>query len=278
MSTKHMRVIAAAALFFAAGVSFSFVKPLRTLAAGSPTAQLMAQYNPAGNPPPAQPNSAQTDRPREIPPARTPDQNETRNAYKPAKVVSAADVTFPFQTTADGLVVFDVSLDAQGVIKNISVLQDLQPFTAPAKQSLRSWKFAPASENGKPEDSEMPVAFVFRHAVYIANEPPFTPIVPKKDSDEAREGFIPPGILSVSYAGYPASTIGMGAVVVQARVKPDGSTGEASVVRKLPGGFGPLAIDAAKLWKFQPASRKGMPAPSNVAIAFVFSSRALNPF
>lgn len=278
MSAKRLRVIAAATLFFAAGVSFSFVKPLRTLAAGSPMAQLMAQYNPAGNPAPAQPNSPQTDRPREIPQARTPEQSETRNAYKPAKVVSAADVNFPFQTTADGLVVFDVSLDAQGAIKNISVLQDLQPFTAPAKQSLRSWKFAPASENGRPEDSEMPVAFVFRHAVYIANEPPFTPIIPEKDSDEARGRFIPPGILSVSYAGYPASTIGMGAVVVQARVKPDGSTGEASVVRKLPGGFGPLAIDAAKHWKFQPASREGNPVPSNVAIAFVFSSRALNPF
>ena len=278
MSTKRTRVIAAATLFFAAGVSFSFVKPLRTLAAGSPMAQLMAQYNPAGNPVPAQPNSPQTDRPREIPQARTPEQNEIRNAYKPAKVVSAADVNFPFQTTADGLVVFDVSLDAQGAIKNISVLQDLQPFTSPAKQSLRTWKFAPASENGRPEDSEMPVTFVFRHAVYIANEPPFTPIIPKKDSDDARGGFIPPGILSVSYAGYPASTIGMGAVVVQARVKPDGSTGEASVVRKLPGGFGPLAIDAAKHWKFQPASREGKPVPSNVAIAFVFSSRALNPF
>ena len=275
MSAKRMRVIAAATLFFAAGVSLSFVKPSRTLAARS---QLMAQYNPTGNPAPAQPSADQTNRPREIPPARTPDQNETRNAYKPAKVVSAADVDFPFQTTADGIVVFDVSLDDQGAIKNISVLQDLPPFTAPAKQSLRSWKFAPASENGRPEDSEMPVAFVFRHAVYIANEPPFTPIIPKKDSDEARRGFIPPGLLSVSYAGYPASTIAMGAVVVQAKVKPDGSTGELGLVHKLTGGFGPLAIDAAKHWKFQPALRDGKPVPANVAIAFVFSSRALNPF
>ena len=275
MSAKRMRVIAAATLFFAAVVSLSLVKPSRTLAAGS---QLTAQYNPTSNTAPAQTNADQTNRPREIPPARTPDQNETRNAYKPAKVVSAADVNFPFQTTADGIVVFDVSLDDQGAIKNISVLQDLPPFTAPAKQSLRSWKFAPASENGRSEDSEIPVAFVFRHAVYIANEPPFTPIIPKKDSDEARRGFVPPGILSVSYAGYPASTIGMGAVVVQARVKPDGSTGELSLVRKLSGGFGPLAIDTAKHWKFQPASREGKPVPSNVAIAFVFSSRALNPF
>jgi TonB-like protein len=65
---------------------------------------------------------------------------------------------------------------------------------------------------------------------------------------------------------------------VQTRIRPDGSTGEVSLVRKLSGGFGPLAIDAAKHWKFQPALREGKPVPSNVAIAFVFSSRALNPF
>jgi hypothetical protein len=278
MSAKHMRVIAAATLFFAAGVSLSFVKSSRTLAAGSPMTQLVAQQYPTANPAPAQPDSTPTDQPREIPPARTPDQNEASNPYKPAKVVSAADVDFPFQTTADGIVVFDVSLDAQGAIKNISVLQDLPPFTAPAKQSLRNWKFTPASENGRPEDSEMPVAFVFRHSVYIANEPPFTPIFPAKESGETRRGFIPPGILSVSYAGYPASTIAMGAVVVQAAVKPDGSAGQLSVVRNLPGGFAPLAIDAAKHWKFQAALRDGKPVPGKVAIAFVFSSRALNPF
>ena len=278
MSAKRMRVIAAATLFFAASVSLSFVKPSQALAAGSRIAQLMARQNPSGNSTPSQPNSGQADRPREIPPDRTPDQSETRAAYKPTRVVSAADVDFLFQTTADGVVVFNVTLDAQGAIKKISVLQDLPPFTASARQSLQSWRFAPASANGRPEDSEMPVAFVFRHAVYIANEPPFTPIIPKADSDEARRGFVPPGILSVSYAGYPASTIAMGAVVVQARIKPDGSTGEISAVRKLPGGFLPLAIDAAKHWKFQPALRDGKPVPANVAIAFVFSSRALNPF
>lgn len=259
MSANRIGVIAAVTVFIAAGVSLYVVEPSRTLAA-------------------ALPNPAQTDRSREVSPAGAPDQNETRSSYKPAHVVSASDVDFPFQTTADGIVVFSVSLDDHGGIKNIRVLQDLSPFTSPAKQSLHDWKFSSAAQDGRPEDSEMLVAFVFRHSVYIANEPPFAPILPKNESDETRRGFVPPAILSVSYAGYPASTIAMGAVVVQARVKPDGSTGEVSLIRKLPGGFGPLAIDAAKHWKFQRASRDGKPVPGNVAIAFVFSSRALNPF
>ena len=269
MGAKRMRVIAAASLFFASAVLLSVARPSRTLASGSQT----VGQNPTPNPAPVQPNRSQ-----ETPSARSQDQNAAPNPYQPAKAVSAADVRYPFQTPADGVVVFDVALDARGAVKKVTVLQDVPPFTAAAEQSLRDWKFAAASQDRMPEDSEMPVAFVFRHAVYIAGEPPFTPISPAKESAETLRGFVAPGILSISYAGYPASTISMGAVVVQANGKPDGSVGGVSVVRDLPGGFGPLAIKAAKHWKFQAALRDGRPVPSKVAIAFVFSSRSLNPF
>ena len=69
-----------------------------------------------------------------------------------------------------------------------------------------------------------------------------------------------------------------GAVVVQASVKADGSTGDVTVLRDLPGGFAAMAIEAAKQWRFQSALRDGQGVPSKVAIAFVYSSRALNPF
>jgi hypothetical protein len=39
-----------------------------------------------------------------------------------------------------------------------------------------------------------------------------------------------------------------------------------------------MAIEAAKQWRFQSALRDGQGVPSKVAIAFVYSSRALNPF
>lgn len=262
MRAKRNGLIGAATLF---AVSSAML----CLAGGS----AVAAQNPASNPAPVQANPSQ-----QAPAERTQDQNAARSPYKPAKAVSAADVQFPFQTAADGVVVFSVSVGPNGEVRRVSVLNDVPPFTAAAEQSLRDWKFAAAAQNGRPEDSEVLVAFVFRHAVYIANEPPFTPIFPTKESAETRRGFVPPGILSINYAGYPASTIAMGAVVVQASVKTDGSTGEVSVIRDLEGGFGPLAIKAAKHWKFQTALRDGQAVPSKVAIAFVFSSRALNPF
>ena len=269
MSAKWIRVIAAA-MFFS---TFSF---LLSLAVTSPSFGACPQT--AGQTPLPGSPAGKANQPPQAPPARTPDQNAARKPYRPAAAISAADVQFPLQTTADGIAAFSVSLGPSGEIRKISVLQDLPPFTAVAEQSLRNWKFGAASENGRPEDSEMLVAFVFRHAVYIANPPPFTPVLPSRESDETRRGFVPPRIVSVSYAGYPASTIASGAVVVQVNVKPDGSTGGVSVVHDLPGGFGPLAINAAKHWRFQAASRENQPVPSKVAIAFVFSSRSLNPF
>lgn len=272
MSRKRMGVIAAAVLFLVSGVVFGLARPSRSPAGDSP----MARQNPISNPSPAQADPSQ-----EAPAAQTrrpEDQNAARNVYKPARAVSAADVAYPLQTAAEGVVVFNVSLGAGGEIKTISVLKDVAPFTPVAEHSLHNWKFAAASLDDVPEDSEILVAFVFRHAVYSGTAPAFTPIFPVKESAEARDGFVPPGILSVSYAGYPSRTIAMGAVVAQASIKPDGSTGGVSLVRDLPGGFGPLAINAAKLWKFQAALRNGRPVPSKVAVAFVFSSRALNPF
>lgn len=267
MNGKLMRAMAANLWVPAAFLWLCVVIPAAMLAAGPQTGGDSSRASTTSNQPAPS---------REARSPQTQSQNAA-NPYKPASTVSAADVKFPFATTADGVVVFSVSLGAEGQVRRIAVLQDVPPFTAAAEQSLRTWKFAPATENGAPENAEMLVAFVFRHSVYIANEPSFNPVLPAKEAAD-RQGFAPAGILSVAYAAYPASTIAMGAVIVQATVKDDGSAGGVSVLRDLPGDFGKLSVNAAKHWKFQPATRDGQPVPSKVAIAFVFSSRALNPF
>ena len=129
---------------------------------------------------------------------------------------------------------FDVSIGERGEVKKVSALVDVPPFTAVAEQSLKSWKFAAATQNGRAEDSEMLVAFAFRHAVYLANPPALNGVFPTKGSEGGRSDFIAPAILYATYAGYPASTVAYGAVVVQASVKADGSTGDVSVLRDLP--------------------------------------------
>lgn len=194
--------------------------------------------------------------------------------FVPARVASASDTQFPLQVVADGIVVFNVALNAQGKITNISTLRDVPGLTDVAGSSLHSWKFSPSSSDGTHEASQILVAFVFRHAVKTWNPPPFTPVPPSNTAS----GYGAPGISSAVYSEYPISTIAAGAVVLQVRVRPDGSTGDVKVVRPIAGGFLKLAIQAARQWTFQAATMDGAAVPSNIAIAFVFSSRALNPF
>jgi Gram-negative bacterial TonB protein C-terminal len=194
--------------------------------------------------------------------------------FKPAGVISASDVQYPIQTTAEGIVIFNLSLDERGKITGKSVLTGVPPLTGVARESLRSWEFSPAGWNGAHQASHMLVAFVFRHAVKMWNPPPFTAVFAPKE----QSGYIPPGIFSVAYSEYPASTIAAGATVLQVSVKPDNTIGTVKVVRPMSGGFLDLAVQAARQWQFQAAVLDGSPVASNVAIAFVFSSRALNRF
>jgi len=195
-------------------------------------------------------------------------------AFEPPEVISASDVQYPLQTMAEGIVVADVSLSASGEIADINVVSDIPPLTDAAETSLRTWKFKPASRDGVSVVSQMMVAFVFRHAVTTGSPPLFKAAFPARQED----GYIPPGIFSARYADYPASTIAAGATVIQVEVDANGSTGKLDVVHGMEGGFVPLALKAAGQWQFHPAVLNGTHVASKVAVAFVFSSRALNPF
>ena len=209
LTGKSIQAIAAAAVLFASGV---WLSATGALASGGGAAQAVGQssgQNPSQN---SGPNSTarQTNRPQQTPGLPTPGQNGARDSmYKPAQAVAAADTQYPFQTSAEGIVVLDVSIGERGEVKKTSALVDVPPFTAAAEQSLKSWKFAPATQNGRAEDSEMLVAFAFRHAVYLANPPALNGVFPTKGSEGGRSDFIAPAILYATYAGYPASTIAL---------------------------------------------------------------------
>lgn len=277
LTGKSMQAIMAAAVLFASGVWLG-AKGASPSGGGAERAGGQSSGQNPSQAPGANSAARQTNRPQQTLGLPAPGQNGARDIYKPAQAVAAGDTQYPFQTSAEGIVVFEVSVGERGEVKKTGVLVDVPPFTAAAEQSLKSWKFAPATQNGRAEDSQMLVAFAFRHAVYLANPPALNGVFPSKGSEGGRSDFIAPSILYATYAGYPASTVAYGAIVVQASVKADGSTGDVTVLRDLPGGFAAMAIEAAKQWRFQSALRDGQGVPSKVAIAFVYSSRALNPF
>src|ERR1700716_175665 len=97
--------------------------------------------------------------------------------FKPAEVISAGDIPYPVQSIADGVLGFDGSLDEKGEITKSSLMRDIPSLTSAATSSVQSWKFSPASMRGKPVQSLIRVAVVFRPRAYFASGPAFTPIL-----------------------------------------------------------------------------------------------------
>ena len=190
--------------------------------------------------------------------------------FKPAEVISAGDIPYPVQSIADGVVVLDVSLDEKGAITKSSVMRDIPSLTSAATSSVQSWKFSPASRQGKPVQSLIRVAVVFRPRAYFAASPPFTPILSEGESNQADQTYVPPGIVSVSYPQYPINAAAPGTVVIQVTVGRASAIQRVKVVRDLPP-FTKFALSAVNKWRFQTATLDGKPVASALGIAFVFA-------
>jgi TonB family protein len=81
--------------------------------------------------------------------------------YEPASVVSVVDAVYPLQSVASGTVVLEVSLDEEGKITGIRVVQGIGSLTEPAINSVQQWKFRGAKLDGKPVASKLTAAFSF---------------------------------------------------------------------------------------------------------------------
>jgi hypothetical protein len=189
--------------------------------------------------------------------------------FKPAEVTSASDIPYPIRSIADGVVVLDISLDGHGAAAGSTVVRDIPSLTSPAISSIQSWKFSPASRQGRPEQSVIRVAVVFRPRAYLAAGPVFDPIPSERNLNQADQSFVPPGIISVGYPQYPINAAEPGTVVLQVTVGKSSAIQYLKVVRDLPP-FTKFTLSAVNKWRFQAATLDGKPVASSLAIAFIF--------
>jgi TonB family protein len=82
--------------------------------------------------------------------------------YVPAQVVSVVEAAYPPTSIAWGTVVLQVTVERDGSVAEVRVLRDIKSLTPEAEKAVRRWKFRPATLDGQPVRSAVPVAFVFR--------------------------------------------------------------------------------------------------------------------
>jgi TonB family protein len=80
---------------------------------------------------------------------------------EPAEVLWAANTYYPPLSVAFGTVVLQVTIGESSEIEAIKVIRDIPSLTEEAIRSVKKWKFKPATLNGRPVRSAVPVAFTF---------------------------------------------------------------------------------------------------------------------
>jgi TonB family protein len=194
--------------------------------------------------------------------------------YVPPAVTSAGDAYIPYQNqiVTDGLFVLNVGISKAGAIQQIEALRNAGPIVEAAKNSLRSWKFRPASENGKPTASRLTVAFVYPPTSFTGIRPvqpkDFVPVIP---SDQPGSEFVPVGILSFDYSDYPVNSVAWGSVVLQVTVGSAGDVEDVSLLHAM-AGFNDFAQHALKRWRFRAATFQGNPVTAKAVVAFIFQT------
>jgi hypothetical protein len=185
-----------------------------------------------------------------------------------ADVLKATEIIYPVNTTTTGMVAFLVTLDADGVVKNSQIMQDIQPLTAAAQEGMKNWIFKAGTFHGKPAVSPLPVYIVFNPY----NPPGTAPVgalsIPRPFSPKGWELF-PPQVRMASYAIHPANSPAAGTVVLSVHID---KSGHASDIRGVHG-VHPLveaAVEEVKQWGFRPSRSGDQPVEGRICIAFVF--------
>jgi TonB family protein len=99
------------------------------------------------------------------------DESRVNSSFQPAEVTFAKMPAFVYGALNPGTVVVAVTVNEKGKVQSTKVLRDAPPFTAHAVEAAASWRFVPATLEGKPLQSTVIITFVFR----IFNMPPALP-------------------------------------------------------------------------------------------------------
>lgn len=83
-------------------------------------------------------------------------------AFFPAQLNTATFAPYLATAKTQEAVVLNVSLDMNANVAKVATLRDVPPLTASATGTLKNWNFSAATYKGKPIQSRVVMAFVFR--------------------------------------------------------------------------------------------------------------------
>ena len=85
--------------------------------------------------------------------------------FQPPQIISTVEPSYPANTVSGGTVILKVTVSSSGGIEDVRVLQEAAGFTQQAVETVKKWKFAPATLDGKPVAASLPVVFSFSQPI-----------------------------------------------------------------------------------------------------------------
>lgn len=126
-------------------------------------------------------------------PARVPD---ARAAVIAPKLISEAEVPYPASAHGSPVVRLRVTVNADGTVREARALDAPEPFAVVAEEAVRSWRFEPATRNGRAIVATIAVEIAFHEPVIEAEAGPEPP-----PSSRAPEAPKPPKPMEVLVLG-----------------------------------------------------------------------------
>jgi TonB family protein len=186
----------------------------------------------------------------------------------PASLMSAVSPKPPMNAIAGTCVLADATVDVQGQVAGLSILQGLEPFNDSATRAIKQWKFTPATLNGQSVASRVGVLTVFRPAA-IGNTSVGGPSLGYKQPTLSQKDNHPPLPLTITDPGYPVNSTMMGVVIIELTLDKNGNPTRVRTIQDVPS-LTDVARDAIRAWKFMPAMESGQPVGGTLIVAISF--------
>jgi TonB family protein len=193
----------------------------------------------------------------------------------PARLLHGTVPPIPISMVAGGQVFLELTIDIDGRVVGVRTLRSTPPLTAFVTEVARSWRFDPSHRRMETVTgtvrfsfmtsrlSKVLVAAVFRAPALADGTLGSMPTNGEPPDSET------PVPLVVRMPAFPANAFAGGVVLVEVDVAEDGSVSDACVVESAPP-FDGAAVDAARQFRFRPATVQGVPVRSYAYVLFGF--------
>ncbi len=174
-----------------------------------------------------------------------------------------------------GNVVLSVIVDVQGNVSDVKVEKGLgMGLDEKAVETVRTWKFKPATRDGVPVPVLMAIEISFRLFDHHGSGLGGAGGAPGSVAANNPGGnYVKPTALYRPYPDYTRKARKAkveGVVAARFTVDSEGNTADIQVTKSLGMGLDEKTVNAVRKWKFEPATRDGVPVPAPMTVAFHF--------